>query len=111
MNANYHNLVSITNLRDILIEYILPVPSSAFDTAHTLPVAEDLIVDRIDCWRYAFQCYLVSAAPYGCGRRTGFVAAAAALAVVAVGVAGVVAAGIVSVHPTQPGYLMRNVHG
>lgn len=97
-----------------MIKYILPVPSSAFDTAHTLPVAEDLIVDRIDCWRYAFQCYLVSAAPYGCGRRTGFVAAAAAaaaLAVVAVGVAGVVAAEIVSVHPTQQGYLMRNVHG
>ena len=57
VNANYHNLVSTTNLR-VLTEYIPPVPSPAFDTAHTLPVAENLIGDRIDYWRHAFQCCL-----------------------------------------------------
>ena len=58
---------------------------------------------------------LVLAAPCDCGHRTGFVAvravvAAAALAAVAVGVAGAVAGGTVFVHPTRQGCLRRNVH-
>jgi hypothetical protein len=48
VNASYNSLVSTTKLRYVLAEYIPPAPLSAFDTARTLPVAEDLIGDRID---------------------------------------------------------------